>query len=86
MSKKQCKKGQQYSNRVKDVGETFYHLDSSPVRITAVDIPMPYANSLEVATLPQASDIIHTVKKILATSEACRDIRKRSATSSSPGS
>ncbi|CAG2059662.1 unnamed protein product, partial [Timema podura] len=45
--------------------ETFYHLDSSPMRITAVDIPMPYANSLEVATLPQASDIIHTVKKIL---------------------
>nr|CAD7408539.1 unnamed protein product [Timema cristinae] len=45
--------------------ETFYHLDSSPMRIAAVDTPMPYANSLEVATLPQASDIIHTVKKML---------------------
>nr|CAD7429119.1 unnamed protein product [Timema monikensis] len=45
--------------------ETFYHLDSSPMRIAAVDTPMPYANSLEVATLPQASDIVHTVKKML---------------------
>ena len=35
------------------------------MRVTGVDSPMPYARTLENASLPQANDIVYTVNKIL---------------------
>nr|CAD7433016.1 unnamed protein product [Timema monikensis] len=45
--------------------EAFYHLDAPPVRVTGVDVPMPYTKSLEIIALPQVSDIVSAVKKVL---------------------
>ena len=33
--------------------------------MTGVDVPMPYAKSLEAACLPQPDDIVKAVKKVL---------------------
>lgn len=33
--------------------------------VSGVDVPMPYAQSLETAALPQAKDIVAAVKKVL---------------------
>lgn len=48
-------------------GEAFYHLDAPVVRVTGVDIPMPYTKSLEIAALPQPSDVVVATKKVLGT-------------------
>ena len=45
--------------------ETFFHLDAPVWRVTGVDVPMPYAKTLEAAALPQAKDVIHAVTKVL---------------------
>lgn len=45
--------------------ETFFHLDAPVWRVTGVDIPMPYAKSLETASLPQVHDVVNAVKKVL---------------------
>lgn len=45
--------------------ETFFHLDAPVWRVTGVDIPMPYAKSLEIASLPQVQDVVTAVKKVL---------------------
>lgn len=43
----------------------FDHLDHPVVRITGADVPMPYAQNLEVHALPQTSDIVRIVKRVL---------------------
>lgn len=43
----------------------FYYLESPVVRVTGVDVPMPYAQSLEAACIPQSNDIEAAVKKVL---------------------
>lgn len=43
----------------------FYYLESPVVRVTGVDVPMPYAASLEVACIPVANDVELAVKKVL---------------------
>ena len=43
----------------------FDYLDSPPVRVTGVDVPMPYAVNLEHAALPHEENIIKAVKKTL---------------------
>lgn len=45
--------------------ETFFHLDQPAIRVTGVDVPMPYAKSLEIAALPQAKDVVFVAKKLL---------------------
>lgn len=45
--------------------EAFDHLDSQVYRVTGADIPTPYANNLEVHSLPQAHNVVRTVKKCL---------------------
>lgn len=45
--------------------ETFFHLDAPVWRVTGVDIPMPYAKSLEIASLPQTHDVVAAVRKVL---------------------
>lgn len=45
--------------------ETFFHLDAPVWRVTGVDAPMPYAKTLEQAALPQTSDVVNAVNKVL---------------------
>lgn len=45
--------------------ESFFHLDAPVIRVTGADVPMPYAQSLEAAALPQAKDVVEAVKKVL---------------------
>lgn len=49
--------------------ETFFHLDAPVWRVTGVDVPMPYAKTLEAAALPQPNDIVMAVKKVLGASK-----------------
>lgn len=46
-------------------GPAFHYLDSPVVRVTGVDVPMPYAKSLEIACIPQPHDVVKAVKKVL---------------------
>jgi len=39
--------------------EAFDYLDAPPLRITGADIPMPYAEGLENAAIPQATNIVN---------------------------
>lgn len=45
--------------------DAFDYLDSPVLRVTGVDVPMPYASSLEAAALPTTADVVRTVKKCL---------------------
>ncbi|XP_075146859.1 pyruvate dehydrogenase E1 beta subunit isoform X1 [Haematobia irritans] len=45
--------------------ETFFHLDAPAWRVTGVDVPMPYAKTLEANALPQPKDVVDAVNKVL---------------------
>ena len=45
--------------------EAFDYLDAPMERITGVDIPMPYAVSIEQKSIPQVENIVNTVKRQL---------------------
>jgi pyruvate dehydrogenase E1 component beta subunit len=45
--------------------ECFDHLDAPVLRVTAEDVPMPYAKTLEKSYLPQPEKVIAAVKKVL---------------------
>lgn len=45
---------------------SFDYLDAPPLRVTGADIPMPYAKSLEDATLPQPVDVVSVAKRMLS--------------------
>lgn len=45
---------------------TFDYLDAPPVRVTSADIPMPYAQSLELATIPQDKDVVAVARRVCA--------------------
>lgn len=45
--------------------ECFFELDAPPVRVSAVNIPIPYNKYLEKATLPNAKDVVKAVLKQL---------------------
>jgi pyruvate dehydrogenase E1 component beta subunit len=42
----------------------FDHLDAPVMRVSAKDVPLPYAANLEKMALPQVADIIEAVKKV----------------------
>ncbi len=44
--------------------ECFYELDAAPVRVSALNVPIPYNHTLEKAALPDASDVVEAVRKI----------------------
>ncbi|XP_055905747.1 pyruvate dehydrogenase E1 component subunit beta, mitochondrial [Eupeodes corollae] len=44
--------------------ETFFHLDAPVWRVCGVDVPMPYAKTLEINAIPQVKDVIAAVTKI----------------------
>lgn len=43
----------------------FDYLDAPVIRITGADIPMPYAQTLEIHAIPRPDDVIMAVKKLL---------------------
>ncbi len=45
--------------------EAFERLDAPVVRVAAKDAPVPYAPALESAMLPQESDLLHALEKLL---------------------
>ncbi|XP_033126821.1 pyruvate dehydrogenase E1 component subunit beta, mitochondrial-like [Anneissia japonica] len=45
--------------------DAFDHLDAPIVRVSGADIPMPYAQSLENAALPQIINVVNSVKRTL---------------------
>jgi pyruvate dehydrogenase E1 component beta subunit len=45
--------------------KVFYDLDVPVQRLCGAEVPIPYANHLEEAAIPQVNDIINTVKKII---------------------
>jgi pyruvate dehydrogenase E1 component beta subunit len=42
----------------------FDHLDAPPVRVTGLDIPMPYAANLEKLALPRLEQVIEAAKRV----------------------
>jgi pyruvate dehydrogenase E1 component beta subunit len=45
--------------------ECFDDLDAPVLRVTAADVPMPYAKVLETAYLPQPDDVVEAARKVL---------------------
>merc|ERR1719187_1034747 len=45
--------------------QAFFSLESPVMRVTGVDVPMPYTQSLEAACIPQPNDVEIAVKKVL---------------------
>jgi len=45
--------------------ECFDSLDAPVLRVTAADVPMPYAKTLEKAYLPQPDKVVDAVKKVM---------------------
>jgi pyruvate dehydrogenase E1 component beta subunit len=43
----------------------FDYLDAAPQRVTAWDIPMPYAKNLETMTTPQAENVVRAVQQTM---------------------
>ena len=41
--------------------EAFFELDSAPIRVSAANVPMPFARNLELAALPDAKKIVAAV-------------------------
>jgi len=44
--------------------ECFFELDAAPVRVSALNVPIPYNYSLEKAILPDANDVVEAVRGI----------------------
>ncbi|MDH3900920.1 MAG: alpha-ketoacid dehydrogenase subunit beta [Gammaproteobacteria bacterium] len=44
--------------------ECFFELDAAPVRVSALNVPMPYNHSLERTALPDANDVVEAVRKM----------------------
>ncbi|CAD6995075.1 unnamed protein product [Ceratitis capitata] len=49
--------------------ETFFHLDAPVWRVCGVDVPMPYAKTLEANALPQPQNVVEAVTKIIGKKE-----------------
>jgi len=44
----------------------FWDLDAPVRRVGTVEVPIPYAQHLEAAALPQADDVVAAVREVLA--------------------
>ncbi len=45
--------------------ECFFELDAAPVRVSAVNVPIPYNHKLEKAAIPNVGDIVAAVRKMV---------------------
>jgi pyruvate dehydrogenase E1 component beta subunit len=59
-----CGIGAEISAHISE-SDAFDYLDAPVMRVTGVDVPMPYAATLEAAALPSTADVVKTVKKSL---------------------
>jgi len=60
----QCGVGSEICSIIME-SEAFDYLDAPACRVTGADIPTPYAANLEVLSLPQAENVVRTVRKVL---------------------
>lgn len=44
--------------------ECFFELDAAPVRVSALNVPIPYNHTLEKAVIPNAGDVVAAVRKM----------------------
>jgi pyruvate dehydrogenase E1 component beta subunit len=44
--------------------ECFFELDAAPVRVSALNVPMPYNHSLERTALPDVNDVVEAVRRM----------------------
>ncbi|MDV3239175.1 MAG: alpha-ketoacid dehydrogenase subunit beta [Gammaproteobacteria bacterium] len=44
--------------------ECFFELDAAPVRVSALNVPIPYNHTLEKAVIPNANDVVAAVRKM----------------------
>ncbi|MFQ5644185.1 MAG: alpha-ketoacid dehydrogenase subunit beta [Thiogranum sp.] len=44
--------------------DCFFELDAAPVRVSAVNVPIPYNRTLEKAAIPNAGDVVAAVRKM----------------------
>jgi len=44
--------------------ECFFELDAAPVRVSALNVPIPYNHALEKTVLPDANDVVEAARKI----------------------
>lgn len=47
------------------LADTFHYLDAPVLRVTGADLPMPYALNLERECVPDAQNVIKTVKLMM---------------------
>lgn len=47
------------------VEDCFDDLDAPPERVTGAEVPMPYAQNLEAAALPQVDHVVAAVKRVM---------------------
>lgn len=59
-----CGIGAEICARVMET-DTFHYLDAPAFRVTGADVPMPYAKVLEQACIPDATNVVRTVKLML---------------------
>jgi len=45
--------------------ECFFDLDAAPVRVSAVNVPIPYNHGLEKAAIPNAKRVVEAVRRIV---------------------
>ncbi|XP_013775312.1 pyruvate dehydrogenase E1 component subunit beta, mitochondrial-like [Limulus polyphemus] len=60
----QCGIGSEICAQVME-SQAFDYLDAPVVRVTGVDVPMPYAHTLELHATPRTEDVVFAVKKVL---------------------
>uniref|UniRef100_A0A1I8IC43 Pyruvate dehydrogenase E1 component subunit beta n=1 Tax=Macrostomum lignano TaxID=282301 RepID=A0A1I8IC43_9PLAT len=60
----QCGMGAEIAARIME-SQAFDYLDAPLTRMTGADVPMPYAQALEAAALPQVADIVRVVRRTL---------------------
>jgi pyruvate dehydrogenase E1 component beta subunit len=60
----QCGIGSEILARICE-SDAFDYLDAPPLRVTGADVPLAYAKTLEQNSMPQVSNVIKTIKKVL---------------------
>lgn len=61
-SNKQCGIGSEIAAILME-SDAFNYLDAPFERVTGADVPMPYAEKLEEAALPQVADVVAAIER-----------------------
>jgi pyruvate dehydrogenase E1 component beta subunit len=60
----QCGMGSEVIARICE-SDAFDFLDAPPIRVTGADVPLAYAKTLEQNSMPQVSNVVKSIKKVL---------------------